>query len=383
MRRTNQLRPPTKRPSLLLVMLFVVAGIVILQSTCEFHSTSIHTPGHHQVSVIAYIFSWNERKMLKLNMEHLSQLVDEIIVLDNESTDGSEEEVEKFREIQSMRKRTGLSSVKVSFRIQSTNGTHPATSAHLQFRREGWKEAKGKHDWAIIMDTDEFLVWDVCSQETFRQFLARNNDKNVIVPAGYQMLFNPLDRVLGEDVVDVEEEEIEQGNANEKWNELRADEALRSGVPIRLPEIAMIGLRSGKMYSKSSSLSKPVVLKTASNKTLPLGVGGHYFLDDSILPQEVLYMDELPTDNPPLKTLHFGLATGSLAYRWRRYQEILPRKSIDGRLPPKHPSLVKYQSKSNLISKRKLVRSQAEFIPGVSRSFCNSPPTSLASSRPL
>jgi len=119
------------------------------------------------MKVWAYVTVWNEEKMLPFYLRHYSNFCERIIVLDNESTDNTKMICESYP--------------MVEFRTYSTGETFN-DYIHLDLKHKCVAESKGKADYIIVSDCDEFIVHD-----NIIKFLEDNNSA-VIFPAGFQMV---------------------------------------------------------------------------------------------------------------------------------------------------------------------------------------------------
>jgi glycosyltransferase involved in cell wall biosynthesis len=119
------------------------------------------------MKIWAYVTVWNEERMLPYYLRHYSSFCERIIVLDNESTDNT---VTLCREWDN-----------VEVRTYSTGETFD-DYVHLDLKHKCIEEAKGKADYIIVSDCDEFII-----HPNIIEFLQQSNSP-VIFPAGFQMV---------------------------------------------------------------------------------------------------------------------------------------------------------------------------------------------------
>lgn len=90
-----------------------------------------------------YTLCWNEEKILPYFLRHYGEWLcaDKIIIHDNESTDNSLAVIKEFGHLD------------IEVRSYGTKDLDSIT----KIRNECWHEARGKADWVLIVDMDEFL----------------------------------------------------------------------------------------------------------------------------------------------------------------------------------------------------------------------------------
>lgn len=93
------------------------------------------------MKVRIYTMVWNEARLLPFFLDHY-KWVDRIVAFDNRSTDDTRAILK--------------AAPNVEVRDLDTQGLQ-SEEAHLYIRNEAWKEARGKADWILIADADEFL----------------------------------------------------------------------------------------------------------------------------------------------------------------------------------------------------------------------------------
>ena len=119
------------------------------------------------MKIWAYVTVWNEERMLPYYLRHYSQFCERIIVLDNESTDGTVGICEEWPIVE--------------VRTYSTEETLN-DYIHLDLKHKCIEEARGNADYIIVSDCDEFIV-----HPNLVEFL-KENTYPVIFPAGFQMV---------------------------------------------------------------------------------------------------------------------------------------------------------------------------------------------------
>lgn len=130
------------------------------------------------MKIWAYAICWNEEKMLPYYLNHYSLFCDKIIIYDNESTDRSREIINSYPN-------TEIRTYKTNNEIRD--------DIYLKLKHESIYDAKGKADYVIVGDTDEFLY-----HRDIKNFLMENPDYVWYRPAGFQMVSDefPTDNTL-------------------------------------------------------------------------------------------------------------------------------------------------------------------------------------------
>ena len=119
----------------------------------------------------AYILCWNEERMIRHTLNHYSSFCDKIILMDNESTDGTLAIAAEFPmvEVQPYASRNELSD-----------------SHYIKLKNKSWKQSRGIANWVIVCDADEFLY----HPDGIRQELELRLKNQEFIPGvdGYNMV---------------------------------------------------------------------------------------------------------------------------------------------------------------------------------------------------
>ena len=96
------------------------------------------------MSIWLYVLAWNEQPIINYTALHYSKFCDRLILYDNMSTDKTAETFMKYggTEVRKFDTRNTFSDIK-----------------NRSIKNNCWKEARGKADWVIVIDTDEFLYF--------------------------------------------------------------------------------------------------------------------------------------------------------------------------------------------------------------------------------
>lgn len=154
----------------------------------------IKTPPPVDIAVLAICF--NESFMLPYFIRHYKRFSKKIIVYDNCSTDQS-------------------------VQIMKENGVHVESFGSnqqtrddimLNIKNHAWKILKGKADWAIVVDIDEFV-----HHPNLLELLknAKDNGVTVMQPAGYNMFCDKMPVGAGQLY-----QEVRLGVADAKYNKI-------------------------------------------------------------------------------------------------------------------------------------------------------------------
>ncbi len=119
------------------------------------------------MKIWAYAICWNEEVMLPYYIRHYENICDKIIIYDNMSTDSSKDIIKNHP--------------KCELRSFDTNG-EIRDSEYLKIKNHAWKEARGKADYVIVGDIDEFIY-----HKDLKGFLTEHSKYSVFQPAGFEM----------------------------------------------------------------------------------------------------------------------------------------------------------------------------------------------------
>lgn len=124
--------------------------------------------GIHRPIVHYYAVCWNEEKMLPFMFDYYRQFVDHFTIYDNYSDDSSEAIINSHRRAKV-----------IKFKSDGFNDT-----IHQQIKDNCWKRSRGKADFVIVCDIDEFLY-----HPDMEAFLADSLKKHYSIfrTSGYDM----------------------------------------------------------------------------------------------------------------------------------------------------------------------------------------------------
>jgi hypothetical protein len=95
------------------------------------------------MSVIHYYsLCWNEEKILPFTLGYYSRFCEKLVIMDNESDDSSPSIIKSYNNTE--------------IRTYHSN-SEIRDDIYLEIKNNIWKESRGKADWVIMCDTDEFL----------------------------------------------------------------------------------------------------------------------------------------------------------------------------------------------------------------------------------
>lgn len=121
------------------------------------------------VRICVYTFCYNEEKILPFFLRHYLSFCDEVVVYDNGSTDNSAKIINSFK----------------NTRIVKYNPGELRDDLHVVMKNNIWKEARGRFDFVIVVDADEFIYYP-----DMKKLLAycKKNGKTVLHQKGYEMV---------------------------------------------------------------------------------------------------------------------------------------------------------------------------------------------------
>lgn len=123
------------------------------------------------MSIDLYTISWNEQRMLPFFLDHYGAWVDRIVVFDDGSDDGTAEALAQHP--------------KVDLRRFPPKRTSFVTEA-LALWQDVWKESRGRADWVVVTNIDEFHY----HPRGMRRYLEACTAAGVTIlhPRGYAMV---------------------------------------------------------------------------------------------------------------------------------------------------------------------------------------------------
>lgn len=95
-----------------------------------------------EVKIHLYAICWNEAKILPHFLRYYHQICEKIFIYDNFSTDGSPEIISKFEKAEVLNFYTN---------------NQIRDDIFLKVKNEVWKKSRGKCDFVIVCDVDEFI----------------------------------------------------------------------------------------------------------------------------------------------------------------------------------------------------------------------------------
>ncbi|MBB3188408.1 glycosyltransferase family 2 protein [Microbacter margulisiae] len=123
---------------------------------------------HHPV-VHLYAVCWNEEKIIPFFLIHYNEFVDHYYIYDNYSDDTTDSLLSAQSNITVLKYDTG--------------GTFNDL-AHQQIKNNAWKQSRGKADFVIVCDMDEFLY-----HPEIKSFLTVHlTNKSIFQPHGFEMI---------------------------------------------------------------------------------------------------------------------------------------------------------------------------------------------------
>lgn len=115
-----------------------------------------------------YAVCWNEERMLPFMFQYYERFVDHFTIYDNYSDDNSEDIIRS-------QKNTEI----IKFKTEGFND-----HVHLQIKDNCWKRSRGKADYVIVCDTDEFFFHPDINGLLERMY---KNRTTITYPSGYDM----------------------------------------------------------------------------------------------------------------------------------------------------------------------------------------------------
>ena len=119
--------------------------------------------------VHCYVICWNEERMLPFMLDYYEGFVDYITIYDNYSDDHSEEIVKSY-------KNTSIIKFSMNGKIDDR--------VYLQIKNNCWKHSRGKADYVIMCDVDEFIFHEDI-HKTLE--MLKTQSFSIVKPFGYNM----------------------------------------------------------------------------------------------------------------------------------------------------------------------------------------------------
>lgn len=124
--------------------------------------------GIHRPVIHYYAVCWNEEKMLPFMFQYYERFVDHFTIYDNYSDDHSECIIHSHEKAEI-----------IKFKTEGFDDT-----THNDIKNNCWKQSRGKADYVIVCDIDEFLYHrDITAALT----LLKSNRYSIVKPFGYNM----------------------------------------------------------------------------------------------------------------------------------------------------------------------------------------------------
>ena len=146
-----------------IIIRLLINKILLLRLTIYKWLHGIHRPIVHY-----YAVCWNEEKMLPFMFDYYSRFTDHFTIYDNYSTDKSEAIVNDYTNARI-----------IKFQTDGFND-----NAHNDIKNNCWKRSRGKADYVIVCDTDEFIYHTDIHQALI---LLKDNKYSIVKPFGYNM----------------------------------------------------------------------------------------------------------------------------------------------------------------------------------------------------
>ena len=141
-----------------------INALYILKLSIYKYSNKITKPIIHY-----YAICWNEEKMLPFMLDYYDQFVDKIYIYDNYSTDNSNKILAERNKIEVIK-------------FETNNSINDMI--YNDIKNNCWKKSRGKADYVIVCDVDEFLY-----HPQIKDFLMNCFKKkySFFIPKGYNM----------------------------------------------------------------------------------------------------------------------------------------------------------------------------------------------------
>ena len=115
-----------------------------------------------------YSVCWNEEDIIPSVFDYYDNFVSHYYIYDNGSSDST---------IHLLQEKENVTI------IPFETGNEFNELIHQEIKNNCWKQSRGKADWVIVCDMDEFIY----HPQGIYDFLQKNNDKTIFKPQGYEM----------------------------------------------------------------------------------------------------------------------------------------------------------------------------------------------------
>jgi hypothetical protein len=138
------------------------------------------------MKIHAYIVAWNEERILPFVLDYYSQFCEKIYMCDNMSTDSSDEIYKKYEKV-------------IVKKWQSPDKKYNQSYVDYELKSNIYKLSRGKADWVIVCDCDEFLY-----HENLLGKLKEYQEKGITMPRinGHDMFSEKFPEYDGELITD-------------------------------------------------------------------------------------------------------------------------------------------------------------------------------------
>jgi hypothetical protein len=123
------------------------------------------------MTIDLYTITWNERRMLPFFLQHYESWVDRFVVYDDQSDDGTAEALARHPKVE----------------LRPFPPKSPSfVLAALALWQHAWKESRGRADWVVLVNVDEFFHHPAGMAEYLRR--CREQGVTIVHPRGYEMV---------------------------------------------------------------------------------------------------------------------------------------------------------------------------------------------------
>ncbi len=125
-------------------VLYVFISLLRLFFIRKFWSIKKKIKGINKPIIHLYAICRNEEAIIPFFMQHYSHFVDHFYIYDNYSDDNTDKLLEEYANVTV---------------IKFDTGGKFDDATHLKIRQHAWKKSRGKADYVIMIDIDEFLYY--------------------------------------------------------------------------------------------------------------------------------------------------------------------------------------------------------------------------------